>query len=147
MAAADISQGFADNNWKIFGSLEDLGNFYYGIYHNSNKKGGMTEAEFVYMMIDVTFPYNTNYDCKNCFQNSRKEIKKLFTFLDCDTKGFVHAINLYDVLKQMKGSENLKTTDVNEWLLKEDYRGIGRLDSKQFAEGILKTLYELAYLE
>lgn len=147
MAASDISQGFADNNWKIFGTLDDLGALNFGIYHGQGKNGSMTESEFVYMMIDTVFAYNINYDCKNCLQSSRKEIKNFFNFLDCDTKGFVYAMNLYDVLKQMTGSDNLKTTDVNEWLLKEDHRGIGRLDSKQLAEGILKTLYELTYLD
>lgn len=141
-----MSQGFADNNWKIYGSLEDLGSLFYNTY-SGNKKSGLKESEFVFMMIACVFEYNVNYDCKNCLQESRKEIKKLFSFLDCDSKGFVHAINLYDVMKQMKGAENLKSVNVNEWLLKEDYRSIGRLDSKQFTEGVLKTLYEMRYLK
>ena len=98
------------------------------------------------MAINIVYDYGLTYECQNCFQETRKEIKKFFTFLDCDNKGFIHAINLYDVLKQLKGGEKIKSTEVNDWLLKEDYRGIGRLDNKQFAEAVLKSLYELNIL-
>lgn len=106
----------------------------------------MTEGEFVYMMIETVYEYNANYDCKNCFQKSRAEIKKFFNFLDCDSKGFVHAVNLYDVIKKMTDGDKIKTVEVNDWLLKEDYKGNGRLDNKQFAEAVLRTVYELNYL-
>jgi len=59
--------------------------------------------------------------------------------LYCDTKGFIHAVNLYDVLKQMKGSENIRTVDVNDCLLKEDFRRIG-------SEAVMKTFFEVNYL-
>lgn len=140
-----MSQGFADNTWKIEGDLDSLSSLYYNTYATDKKKG-LKENEFAFMMIETVFDYNVNYECKNCFQESRTEIKKFFNFVDCDTKGFIHALNLFDVLKQMKGGERIKSVSVNDWLLKEDYRGIGRLDNKQFSEAVLRSLYETNYL-
>lgn len=97
-------------------------------------------------MTDVLHDYSLNYKCLNCLAETRKEISNFFTFLDCDTKGFVQAVNLYHVFKKMNGGENIKSVDVNDWLLKEDNRGIGRLDRKQFTDAVLKSLYEVNVL-
>lgn len=133
------------NHWKLEGSLDDLAEFMYGTY-NVDGQDGLSEREFAFMTIDNVFSYTTTYDCKVCLQQTREEIKKFFEFLDYDANGYVHAEDLYEVFKHMKGGEDLKSVNVNEWLLKEDIKQIGRLGPEQLTEAVLKSLYEQQYL-
>ena len=133
------------NHWSLTGNLDDLAEFMYGTY-NVDGKEGLAEMEFAYMAIDNVFFYALNYKCNSCLEKIRLEINKLFEFLDYDLNGYLHAVDLFEVFKRMKGGEDLKSVNVNEWLLKEDIKQIGRLSREQFTEAVLKSLYELQYL-
>lgn len=114
--------------------------------YDVDSKNGVGEQEWAFMAIDNVHDYKIDYDCQNCLKNIRTELSKLFDFLDCDTNGYVHAVDIFTVLKQMKGGEDLTTTNANDWLLKEDIKHIGRLGRSQFIEAVLKSLYEINYL-
>lgn len=141
----EIKAGFGENKWKIEGNLDKLSEFMYSTY-NVDGKDGLSEQEFAFMAIDNVFSYKPNQDCKNCLTKIRAEIGLFFDFLDCDSNAYVQAKDLFTVFKKMKGSDDLTTTNVNDWLLKEDYRGIGRLGRAEFTEAVLKSLYEQNYL-
>lgn len=140
-----IKKGMSTNHWKLEGNLEDLAEFMYGTY-NVDGEEGLSEREFAYMMIDNVYSYAVNYECKSCLKAVRYQISKLFEFLDYDMNGYTQAADLFAVFSHMKGGEDLKTINVNEWLLKEDIRQIGRLGLEQFTEAVLKSLYEHQYL-
>lgn len=133
----------ADNEWKINGNVDDMSSAIASKY--AGNKQDLTEKEAAFFIIETVFEYGA-YKCKNCLEKIREEITGFFQFLDCDEKRFVQAINLYTVGKKFTAGDHLKTTDVNDWLLKEDLKGIGRLDLKQFTEAVLKSLYEVNYL-
>ena len=133
------------NKWLLQGSLDDMSEFMFGAY-NVDGSEGLSEREFAYMAIDNTFSYAVNYGCQNCLAKTRLEADQLFTFMDYDTNGYVQAEDIFEVFRHLKGGEELKTTNANEWLLKEDIRGIGRLGRAQFTEAVMKSLYEHEYL-
>jgi len=133
------------NKWMLTGSLDDLAEFMYGTY-NVDGSDGLSEREFAYMTIDNTFSYAANYNCSQCLSKTRWEADQLFTFMDYDANGYVQAQDLYEVFSHLKGGEDLKTVNANEWLLKEDIKQIGRLGKAQFTEAVLKSLYEKEYL-
>lgn len=140
-----IKKGMSTNKWFLQGSLDDMAEFMFGAY-NVDGSEGLSEREFAYMAIDNTFSYAVNYGCQNCLAKTRLEADQLFTFMDYDTNGYVQAEDIYEVFRHLKGGEELKTTNANEWLLKEDIRGIGRLGRAQFTEAVMKSLYEHEYL-
>lgn len=133
------------NKWKIQGNLDDLAQFMYGTY-NVDGQDGLSEREFAYMTIENVFSYKTNYECLNCLKETRTQIEKLFEFLDYDMNGYTQAVDLLEVFKHMKGGEELKSVSVNDWLLKEDIKQVGRLGHEEFTEAVLKSLYEKKYL-
>ncbi len=138
-----MAKGLAENEWKINGNVDDMTNDI--IFKYADDRKALTEKEAAFFILETVYEYGT-YACKNCLQKIREEINGFFQFLDCDEKRFVQAVNLYTVGKKFTAGDRLKTTDVNDWLLKEDHRGIGRLDFKQFQHAVLRTLYELNYL-
>lgn len=115
------------------------------VFKYATDRKALTEKEAAFFILETVFEYGT-YKCKNCLEKIREEITGFFQFLDCDEKRFIQAVNIYTVGKKMTAGDHLKTTDVNDWLLKEDYRGVGRLDLKEFQHAVLRSLYELNYL-
>lgn len=108
-------------------------------------KTGLNEQEFAFMAIDNVYSYKQTFECNNCLKDLRLQIGKFFDFIDCDSSGYVQARDLHTVLSHIATSE-LTTTAVNDWLLKEDLKQIGRLGREQFVHALLRTLYESAYL-
>lgn len=108
-------------------------------------KTGLNEQEFAFMAVDNVYSYKQTFECNNCLKDLRLQFGRFFDFIDCDSSGYVQARDLHTVLSQIAEGE-LTTTAVNDWLLKEDIRQIGRLGREQFVQALLRTLYESAYL-
>ena len=142
---ANIKKGMGTNHWQIQGSLDDLSDFLYQTY-NTDGSDGLSDKEFAFLTLDNVFSYAVNYECQNCLKDIRWEISKLFEFLDYDLNGYVQAVDLFEVFKRMNKGDDLKTVNVNAWLLDEDIKQIGRLGLEQFTEAILRSLYERRYL-
>jgi len=98
--------------------------------------------EFNLMMLELTSKTMIPLKCQNCLENSRKELKTLFEYLDCDKDGIIDSEDLWNGWKEMKSFELFTTACTNDLLLKCDTNNDAQLTPQEFIEGILHGYWE-----
>lgn len=91
----------------------------------------------------------TTSGCDNCFIEIAFKLEAMFVYLDCNSDGFLSAEDLWNNLPKLnrpvskynifalKNSDNIRTSAVNDFVIKNSYSKDGSLTKEEFRTGIL----------
>jgi len=100
-----------------------------------------------------------NLFCHNCFFLLGKQLGAAFAFLDCEGKGYLTAEDMWDKLPSIKrGSDSynifkinqaisIRTSAVNDFILKNGYTVDGGVTRNEFITGILLGMWDRNVVE
>jgi len=98
--------------------------------------------EFILFMIETTAKQVIPLTCTNCFVESRKQLKKLFDYMDCDKNLLIDSEDMWNGWKEMRTFNLFTTASTNDLELKCDTNNDAYLSPQEFIEGILHGYWE-----
>jgi len=149
-ALQDEMIGFTQHrNGIVEGRMLDgnrlVGEFFFReTFENFDNNGDhfLNYQELILWMVETTAKSITPLKCNHCLMNSRKKLKILFDYMDCDKNGFIDSEDMWNGWSEMKTFELFTTASTNDLLLKSDINGDARLSPQEFIEGVLHGYWE-----
>lgn len=115
--------------------------------HKDDVDPRLNLREWVYMNIYENIKSSNTSQCAACFENTKKMIALWFDYLDCNGDGLINAENIYVGMKHMKFQFKVKTTMVNDFVLKSMEWKCAALDLLDFTYGLLTGMMERVVFE
>ena len=117
--------------------------------YDMNGDGRLNPRELVLGTIDHNKNALGSGNCKNCFQKFAQRLDAVFIYLDCDNDGFLSAEELWASLPKINradskynifginNSDNIRTSAINDFVLKNGGGKEGSVTKEEFRNGIL----------
>jgi len=98
--------------------------------------------ELILFMISQTAKSLIPLKCNNCFEESRKQLRKLFDYMDCDKNQKIDSEDMWLGWKEMKSFLLFTTASTNDLELKSDNNNDAMLSPQEFLDGVLHGYWE-----
>jgi len=98
--------------------------------------------ELLLFIIEQTAKQIIPIKCTYCFEESRKQLRKLFDYLDCDKDQLIEAEDMWNGWKEMRTFTLFTTASTNDLELKCDTNNDAKLSPPEFVEGVLHGYWE-----